>query len=130
MSSVETIQKISTAFLWPSQEALPLMKNSIKDDSYANAFESRFFFIVQAISSVVAIPFILIASFFILLWKLSHCDTEEAFYTIPSAIIGCARHLNTAISSLIASISPMGLINKNIDSLHIEKIEPQQEAQV
>ena len=120
MSSVETIQKINTVFQWPSQEAIPLMKQSIKDDSYANAFESRMFFVIQAISSIVAIPFILIASLFIIVWKLMHCEGTEALYTLPAAAIAGARNFSIAISSLIAAISPMEWSIRNLDCFEFE----------
>jgi len=127
MSSVDTIQKFSSAFLWPSREALPLMKQSIENDSYSNAFEARVFFVAQAISSLVAIPLVLIASFFIMLRKLCHCEGAEAISTIPAGIISSVFHLHSIVGSLIYSVSPMDWSGKTIDCFEFEKTIPSPE---
>lgn len=128
MSSVDTIEKLSTSFLWPSKEALPLMKKSIKDDLYCPAIEARCFFVAQIVSSIVAIPFMLIASFFVMLWKMCHLEFKEALMTVPAAIIFSGFHLCTTFASVIAAIAPMDWTSKSLDCFQFERPEALQPA--
>ncbi len=121
MAGVDTIENISTAFLWGSKEALPLMKKSINEDKYCPAFESRAFFLAQAVSSCVAIPFILLASVFIMLWKMCHCEFREAFYTLPAAIIFSAFHFCAIFGATVATVAPMSWTEKSIDCFEFKK---------
>ena len=121
MSAVDHVQKISTAFLWPSKEAMPLMREAIKKDSCCSGIKARAFFVTQIIASIVAIPLMLIASVFIMLWNLVRCDIKNAGLTLPTVIIQSGYHVGYIFGAVIGSIAPMSLTNKTLDCFEFEQ---------
>ena len=122
MSAVDQVQRISGAFLWPSKEAMPLMREAIKKDSCCSSIKARVFFVTQVIASMVAIPFMLIASLFITLWNLAQCDIKNAGLTLPTAIIQCGYHVGFIFGSIIGSVAPMSLTDKTLDCFEFERV--------
>ena len=121
MSSVDQVQKISAAFLWPSKEAMPLMREAIKKDSCCSGIKARAFFVTQIIASIVAIPLMLIASIFIMLWNVVRCDIKNAGLTLPTVIIQSAYHVGFIFGSVIGSIAPMSVTNKTLDCFEFDQ---------
>ena len=120
MSSIESVQKVSTAFLWPIREAIPQMRKSVAADSCCSAIKARALFVAQIICSVVAIPFTLISSIFILAWKLLTCQFKNVIFTLPAAAIQCAYHITFIFGSAIGALAPMSWTNHTIDGFELE----------
>jgi hypothetical protein len=121
MASVDSVQKFSTAFLWPTREAVPLMKDSVENGSCCSAIKARALFVIQIIASIVAIPLTLIAATFIILWKLLTLDIGQAILTLPAAVIHSAYHITFIFNSLIATIAPISWTEKSIDCYELKK---------
>lgn len=121
-SAVDTVQNISHDFLWPARQAMPLMKTSLAENSCYSALKARAYFVAQAIASLVAIPFILIASLFVMIWNLFHCKVQESLFVIPAAAIHSAFHVSFFTAAVIGAIAPMSWTNKCIDRFEVEEI--------
>jgi hypothetical protein len=108
---IQTVSdELSLYSISPLEKALDLRKNSNQEDcAWGKALGARALFLAQAIVSIVAIPFFLLAALFVPLLVLCSDGSKEALKTAFGLGKMMPFHLSIIPTSLFAAFLPHSL---------------------